>query len=281
MNNEQENKLEQRIRFVAKHYEEGHLDTDRAWQQFAAGHPARRSVSFRRYWIAAASVVLLLVGIGSYFLIEEQQQEWVAVTTMAGQVKDVYLPDSTLISIAENSSIKYDAKAYGKERRVVEMRGKAFFQVQRDEARPFSVYTEITEITVLGTSFQINEQALLTKVDVVSGKVSFAATGKEADKVILTAGMSASYSKENQEMNVLATEDLNSISWKTKLLRFNDTPLEQVIADLNEYYQVKIINKVESPDVKLTATFNDLPLKDVLLVINQTLDIRLAPESLK
>lgn len=35
MNNEQEHKLEQRIRFVAKHYEEGRLDTDKAWQKFA------------------------------------------------------------------------------------------------------------------------------------------------------------------------------------------------------------------------------------------------------
>ena len=54
MNNEQDNKLEQRIRFVAKHYEEGRLDTDKAWQQFAGKHQVRRSVSFRRYWMAAA-----------------------------------------------------------------------------------------------------------------------------------------------------------------------------------------------------------------------------------
>lgn len=279
MSNEQENKFEERIRFVAKHYEEGRLDTDRAWQQFAARHQVRRSVSFRRYWMAAASVLLLLIGIGSYFMVEKNAGEWVAVTTAPGEIKDVYLPDSTLISMAGNSSVRYDAKVYGKERRVVEMRGKAFFQVKRNEARPFSVYTEMTEVTVLGTSFQIHEQPVATEVNVLTGKVSFVATGKEANKVILTAGMSASYSKEDQEMKVLTEDDPNTISWKTKQLRFNDTPLEKVIDDLSEYYQVRIINKTESPNVKLTATFNDLPLKDVLLVINQTLDTRLAPES--
>lgn len=277
MNNEQENKLEQRIRFVAKHYEEGRLDTDKAWQQFVAKHQVRRTVSFRRYWMAAASVILLLIGFGTYFVTEHKSPEWVAITTAPGQIKDVYLPDSTLISMAGNSSIRYDLRAYGKERRVVEMKGKAFFQVTRNEARPFSVYTEQTEVTVLGTSFQINDQAYGTNVDVMTGKVSFGATGCETDKVILTAGMSASYSMEKKEITLIEEEDLNTLSWKTRQLRFSDTPLEKVISDLNEYYQVKVINKAETPNLKLTATFNDLPLEDVLLVINQTLDTRLTP----
>jgi len=278
MNNEQEHKLEQRIRFVAKHYEEGRLDTDKAWQKFAGKHQVRRTVSFRRYWMAAASVVLLLIGFGTYFMTDRNSPEWVAVTTEPGQIMEVYLPDSTLVSMAGNSSIRYDKKAYGKERRVVEMKGKAFFKVPRNEARPFSVYTERTEVTVLGTSFQIDEQPDGTDVDVMTGKVSFGVTGSETDKVILTAGMSASYSMESKGITILEEEDLNTLSWKTRQLRFNDTPLEKVVSDLSEYYQVNIINKAETPNLKLTATFNDLPLEDVLLVINQTLDTRLAPD---
>lgn len=257
------------------------MDTDKAWQRFAAKHQVRRTVSFRRYWMAAASVLLLLIGFGTYYITDRNSPEWVAITTIPGQIKDVYLPDSTLISMAGNSYIRYDAKSYGKERRVVEMKGKAFFQVTRNETRPFSVYTERTEVTVLGTSFQINEQPDGTDVNVMTGKVSFGTTGNETDKVILTAGMSASYSMESKGITLLEEEDLNTLSWKTRQLRFNDTPLEKVIGDLNEYYQVKVINKAENPNLKLTATFNDLPLEDVLLVINQTLDTRLAPESNK
>ena len=37
-NNEHDNKLEQRIRFVAKRYREGSLDPDKAWQKFASEH---------------------------------------------------------------------------------------------------------------------------------------------------------------------------------------------------------------------------------------------------
>lgn len=48
-NNEHDNKLEQRIRFVAKRYREGSLDPDKAWQKFASEHAISRKVSFRRY----------------------------------------------------------------------------------------------------------------------------------------------------------------------------------------------------------------------------------------
>ncbi len=277
MNNEQDDRFEKRLRFVARCYKEGSLDEDKAWERFAARQGIRRPVVFRRYWMAAAaSVVLLLIGVGTFYLKERNNPEWVSVVTASGQLKDVYLPDSTLVSMAGNSTLRYDVKKYGKERRVVEMTGKAFFQGKRTEARPFSGYTAMTEVTVLGTSFQINEQPGMTEVDVVTGKVRFAG-GKMAEPVILTAGMSASYSSEKEEIDILKEENPNNLSWKTKQLRFNDTPLEKVIRDLNEYYRVEIVNKVDSPGSRLTATFNDLPLDEVLMVINQTLDIRLVP----
>lgn len=277
MNNEQDDRFEKRLRFVARRYKEESLDEDKAWERFAARQGIRRPVVFRRYWMAAAaSVMLLLIGVGTFYMKERNNPEWVSVVTASGQLKDVYLPDSTLVSMAGNSTLRYDVKKYGKERRVVEMTGKVFFQVKRNEARPFSVYTAMTEVTVLGTSFQINEQPGMTEVDVVTGKVRFAG-GKMAEPVILTAGMSASYSSEKEEIDILKEENPNNLSWKTKQLRFNDTPLEKVIRDLNEYYRVEIVNKVDSPGSRLTATFNDLPLDEVLMVINQTLDIRLVP----
>lgn len=90
-NNEHDNKLEQRIRFVAKRYREGSLDPDKAWQKFASEHAISRKVSFRRYWIGAAAVVLVLVGLGTWFTVERNAPDWVAITTATGQMKDVYL----------------------------------------------------------------------------------------------------------------------------------------------------------------------------------------------
>lgn len=280
MNNEYDDKLEQSIRFVAKHYKEGCMDAEKAWVKFASKRHISRRVPFVRYILRAAAVLLLLVGLGTFYLWEQNRPDWVAVSTMSGQTKDIYLPDSTLISLAGDSWIRYDVRSYGKERRVVEMKGKAFFQVERNEARPFSVETNLAEVKVLGTSFQVETLGNSIEVNVKTGKVSF--TANEGDKqVILTAGMSAQYSVEKKEMTVLTEEDTNYLSWKTGLLRFSDTPLDKVIEDLNDYYQVKITNRVEKPEAKLTASFNDMPLDEVLMVINQTLDTHLVQETRK
>lgn len=144
----------------------------------------------------------------------------------------------------------------------MEMNGKAFFQVTRNEARPFSVKTSQTEVTVLGTSFQIDEKPTVTEVNVVTGKVCF------------TAG-------EEKEITVVTEEDVNKLAWRTGQLRFMETPLDKVIEDLSDYYQVKIANQTKNEGARLTATFNNLPLEDVLQVVNQTLDARLVSTSKK
>ena len=140
-NNERDDRFEKRLRFVVRHYKEGGLDEDKARKRFAFRQGIRRQVAFRRYWMAAASVVLLLIGFGTFYMKERNKPEWVSVVTVSGQLKDVYLPDSTLDSMAGNSTLRYDVKKYGKERRVVEMTGKAlssFYEAKKD-ACPFSL----------------------------------------------------------------------------------------------------------------------------------------------
>ena len=105
--------------------------------------------------------------------------------------------------------------------------------------------------------------------------------GEEKENVILTAGMSAQYSMENKEITVVTEEDVNKLAWRTGQLRFMETPLDKVIEDLSDYYQVKIANQTKNEGARLTATFNNLPLEDVLQVVNQTLDARLVSTSKK
>lgn len=68
----------------------------------------------------------------------------------------------------------------------------------------------------------------MTEVDVVTGKVRFAA-GK-GEPVILTAGMSASYSNEKK----IDIEGKSDMFLENEAVGFNDTPLEKVIKDLEQ-----------------------------------------------
>ncbi|MDH6359047.1 FecR domain-containing protein [Parabacteroides sp. PF5-9] len=275
MSHEQQDKFEQRIAFVAKHYNEKKLNTDEAWKRFAAGSAIRKRIPLRRYVAGIAAVFVLLIGFGIVYLMHKNTPDWVIVNTLSNQSKDVYLPDSTLVSLAGDSKIKYNRKDFNQKRRTVEMNGKAFFQVKQDVMRPFAVKTTYTVTTVVGTSFQIEEREEATKINVASGKVLFE-DHSEGDKNLLTAGMSAEYNAENKRIAIqVADNDMNYLSWKTQTLIFHETPLERVIRDLNECFNVQIINEKGSLDLKLTATFNDLSLEETLFIINQTLDTHL------
>ena len=277
MNNENNiTVFEQRVRFVAKRYREDALDVDVAWRKFADQHEVRRVVPFRRYFMQAAAAVLLLVGLSVWYVMDQKSPDWVAISTASGQVKDVYLPDSTLVALAGNSSIRYDAKKYNKERRAVELRGKAFFQVTRNEACPFSVVAGQATVSVLGTRFQVIENEREVMVDVESGKVRFAAG---TDQQTLTAGMSARY--VDQRISFVEEERENKWSWRTGKLCFKETSLDEVIQTLNDHYRVNIRVLENKENAKLTATFNQLPLEDVLNIVNQTLDVQLVAQKEK
>ena len=273
---EQDKRREAALRFVAKRYRPGALDPDRAWLRFAE---AQGISSLKRVWMRSASVwtvaasIALLVSLIGFYQWQQKQPDWVTFTAEAQQVKRLTLPDQTEISLAGGSRLTYDARHYGQEMRLVRLEGKAFFEVWHDEARPFRVETAESRVTVLGTRFQVVAGKEQTTVDVVSGKVGFALREK-TDSVALTAGLQAYYTSGDPRIKVTEQPNPNELAWLTHRLRFEETPLPQVVADLEQAYQTTLSYSGDA-DKRLTATLEELPLEEALQVVNETLDVRI------
>ena len=144
---------EERIRFVARYYRERTFDPEIGWKQFADKQNIRSRFRIPAWVWQVAAACLLLAGYGIYRMIGQQQPEWVVITADAGQGKEVFLPDSSQVSLAAFAELRYDAKRYGKENRQVELKGKAFYQVKHREILPYRVQTHLGNVVVLGTSF--------------------------------------------------------------------------------------------------------------------------------
>lgn len=271
--------LEERIRFVAKHYREGRLDAEKAWRKFAVEHQIRSTFHLPSWMWRAVAVLLLALGCGVYVIWNRQQPDWVVIAAAPTQIKEVLLPDSSKVTLDAAAELRYDARSFGKASRSVEMKGKAFYQVKHQPELPFSVATRTTKVTVLGTTFLVREWNQNVEVQVQTGRVRFeAGTDLQAT---LTAGMSAHYSDGEQEIRTVQEADANrnALSWQSRELVFRDAPLAKVIHDLEVCYNVQITYPEHSPDsLRLTATFRQMDLEQVLLVINQTLDARLKVE---
>ena len=186
------------------------------------------------------------------------------------------LPDGTQVTLNTGSSLQYPGKFKGGERKVA-LKGEAYFDVAHNKEKPFVIDAEDMQIRVLGTSFYVNTGNEDNNMEVVllSGSVKLTYAGKE---MLLEPGEKAVVLKDFNEIVRQPSDDPNLLAWKTRILRFNDTPLSDIVALLSRVYQhdIRIMNpKIE--DCRITATFEKQSLEDVLLVLQSTLNIKVRP----
>lgn len=261
-------KEEKEIRFVARFYQEGRLDTTQAWRKL--GIAPKRNGLTRFYGLTAAAAVLCLIAGFSWWWMYDRQDR-ITIASSAHAVREVTLPDDSRITLAPRSSLQYDRRAYGKQSRTVTLDGKAYFAVAHREQCPFRVQTELADVQVLGTRFQVADDDRQTSATVESGKVRF--SNRQQQEAILTQGMYA-FTDRKGEMRVERQSSPNAFAWKTHVFVFQETPLRKVVEELEEVYEVRI-GGVPRTEHRLTASFDHTPIEEIIEVINRTLDTKL------
>jgi transmembrane sensor len=189
-------------------------------------------------------------------------------------VKEIQLEDGSHIWLNSGSLLKISG-SFGKKQREVFLNGEAYFEVWRDEAKPFKIHAGETVTEVLGTSFNVELDTISGDVNVIvnTGKVGFYQSNKKKDSKILLPADHASYISVNQSISVSSNTNLNFLSWKTGVIKFYDTPVDEVCRVLSKLYHKQIISKIDQPDMVLTGTFQNESLDDILNVMELTLDV--------
>jgi len=138
--------------------------------------------------------------------------------------------------------------------------------VIHDADNPFKVRTGLALIEDIGTSFLVKEMDSIEEVVVTTGKVKFTERGRLSRNLVLNAGEKATLSKEGFVQN--KTTDPNYIAWKTRVLEFRNTPIDQVLQDIHNFYQVPVglspDLQADSGKILLTARFVNQPVKEML-----------------
>ncbi|MBS0419822.1 MAG: FecR family protein [Proteobacteria bacterium] len=228
------------------------------------------SQSHTRYFAMAAALVAVLLGAAFFAQHLQSFGARSQYETATGQVRDLKLEDGTVVTLGASSQIRV---AFGKtDRRVVLLRGQAFFEVTHDPTRPFYVTAGNTLVRVVGTQFDVNYRQQAVRVAVVEGRVEVSASGPD---VVLTAGESAIAAPTGQiaTSSALNTSDLSA--WRHGRLVYVDARLRDVIADINRYYDGEI--EVTDPalgNMQLTAAFRADQIDRVLDVLENALPVR-------
>ncbi|WDF67297.1 FecR domain-containing protein [Sphingobacterium oryzagri] len=268
----------------------------------------RRVRSLRSYRYAAAASILLLLSFSvwkwkyadrqtaqlvtttqSPVAVPSEDSLWISIVNTAPKAKNIALPDQSKVKLFANSKIRYK-RGFNAENREIYLDGKAYFSVQRDASRPFSVYAGDTKTTALGTSFTIDNGSTAKHTSVIlhSGKVVVASRSDvpSFENVFLSSpGESLLFDAENRlvahareakrtkAVEKAATNTIN----KHHILHLDNIPLDDVFATLGKTYSVTINYKHEPiTTIQYTGVIDPQidKLEDVLSVICLINDLR-------
>lgn len=189
------------------------------------------------------------------------------ISVPCGRDFKVTLSDGTLVYLKENSSICFPVQ-FDKNHRDIYLEGDAYFDVTRDEKRPFVVNANKTSITVLGTTFNVyaGKESERVEATLISGKVKV--EHKKCAPVILYPSEQALF---DNETNIIEVKKVNIDDFKyenMEVISFKNASLEQIMKVIADWYYVDPL--FENEDIKNLKTDCKVSRKETL---DQFLDL--------
>lgn len=202
----------------------------------------RRSLN-RMQRVAAILFLPMLVASACFIVtLMRTSDDIVEVRTNPGMVTSITLPDSTVVWLNSESSIKYPRK-FSRKSRNVSISGEAYFAVRRDADRKFIVTTpKDIKIEVLGTEFNIEAYDCDKEVaaTLISGKVEFQySKGGQSSRIVMKPSQKVVYNSLSQTATIGSVNCLIDTAWKDGKIIFKDTSLEDALHILGKRFNVE------------------------------------------
>lgn len=266
------------IDFVAKSYEENRFDPKKALARSQNGSLRRSlSLSKRTVMLKRIAGVAAAAAVGIFLYLS-----WLTSWTdyAAYDIAQTFtLPDSSFVTLAPGSTLRLQKH---KDKRLVQMTGKVYFNVRHDDRAPFRVDAGSGFVKVLGTRFQVDSRDPIS-VSVVSGKVLFSAIRSGEEALILTKGQSAVLDPAASKPVEITPKHPNPAAWATGEFIYDNTPLPEVLSELSEYYDVTLVafdaGHSSGESRSLSGEFSTSSLQEILNLINSALGSDIQIES--
>ena len=192
-------------------------------------------------WVksVAASIGLFILGALVYYLISDYR----SITGMntikvpKGQYVEVFLADSTKVWLNANSELKYPSD-FSDSKRIVFLDGEGYFEVKSDSDNPFFVKTEMGDVEVTGTVFNVksNTQFSVFEVSLFEGGVNILRENRFISKLMPEQ-------KITFIDNKYVISDIDRYEpylWREGILAFKNESIQNVFQRFAEAFDVDI-----------------------------------------
>lgn len=227
------------------------------------------------YRIAAVLLIPLVIG-GIYMMVQNStlNSTYAEISAPQGSRVQFILPDGSVGHLNGGSRLKYPVNFSGNRNLILS--GEAYFDVVKDKKHPFTVQTKFADVQVFGTRFDVcayeGDEEILTTLEEGSVKV-FNKTMKSS--AVLNPGEQNVIRKTDGAMQMSTVNTNLYTSWKDEMLRFNNSPFDEVVKKMERWYGVKInLDKSLKYTENYTFTVRTESLKELLELLSITTPMR-------
>ncbi|MEG2341481.1 MAG: FecR domain-containing protein, partial [Odoribacter sp.] len=182
------------------------------------------------------------------------------------------LSDGTKVYLNSDTKFRYPTTFSGNFREVW-LEGEAFFQVAKDQTKPFIVNTQNMRAEVLGTSFNFSAYSENTEIQLtlLTGSVKVHCDCANRD-LIIKPNTQVALNKETKTLQEYNVDAHLYALWTEGVFHFRDATVEEIAATISRCYDVKI--KFTSEGIKSLKFYGQIDryatIDNVIDIINQT-----------
>ena len=208
--------------------------------------PVRR-IPWGSVFTAAAAMIAVVFGIW-YIGTKTGTPQLSMFKTGYGEIKNILLPDSSVVILNANSSLRIQQGWKDGDSRQVWLEGEAYFKVQKRAStrQKFVVHTRTLDVEVLGTKFNVNTRRQHSVVSLEEGKVRLSLNGNELSVIekkapmVLRPGQVVTLD-ESLQVKVNEDKDVAAHSgWSRNEFHFDNTSLREVARLIEDTYDYKM-----------------------------------------
>lgn len=221
---------------------------------------------YRKIAVVAAIVVVTMV---STLLIDKVtnpifKEKVFVVETPGGEKSRVTLPDGSIVWLNSTSQISYSS-LFGNKDRNIALKGEAYFEVKKNEGKPFIVKTGDYDVVVKGTRFNVSSYAddLKITTTLMEGEVEII-YGESV--LALAPGELLELDVQTHQISKVRVNPEQYKSWIENKIEYDSISLDELLNRLSRQYNVKIhlsTNQEKSRFLNISIK-NDESLEEIL-----------------
>jgi len=268
------------------HKEKQQHTIDLAWEQLynrleqdnllpendISGRTVFHSNLFR--WAAACAAILCICSVSVWLIMQNANTNRSDLLVLHNEKNAptlaATLEDGSVVYLSGQATIHYP-EHFQEDKRTVSLQGDAFFDVSKQQGRPFIIDTELAEIEVLGTFFHVKS----------SDKSAFLLSVRNGEvKVILKKNSQPTYVKAGEaallESGSLQLTEADMYLFNTcfEKIHFKDERLANVARIINQHStltRIEIAPEVENRQLNMTFFPEETPemkVKQICMALN-------------